>query len=149
VDHIKPNELPPSTDEYDFTPPPPPKMVPPISVDHMMHLFNDCPSASASNVDKFYLKRIPKKKVEPLSFRPERTNGNTGWGLHFVEILNTPLAVTVMFFVSLVIGLVFAIAWIVLKIDVQGAFTVSAYITSLATLAVMTWQMWEYVPRDS
>jgi hypothetical protein len=116
--------------------------VPPITVDHMMHLFNSCPSAHASSVNKFYLERIPRKKVEPLSFRPDRASGNIGWGLHFVESLNTSLAVTVMFTVSLVIGLVFAIVWSVLEIDVQGAFGVAAYITSLATLAVMTWQMW-------
>jgi hypothetical protein len=64
------------------------------------------------------------------------------WGLHFVENLNTSLAVTVMFTVSLVTGLVFAIVWSVLKMDVQGAFGVTAYITSVATLAVMSWQMW-------
>jgi hypothetical protein len=54
-------------------------MLPPISVDHMMHLFNNCPSAYTSNVNKFYLERIPRRKEEPLSFKPERIDGNIGW----------------------------------------------------------------------
>lgn len=113
-------------------------MMPPISVDHMMHLFNNYPAACAGNINRLYLDRIPRKKVEPVSVKPERMDENAVWGLHFVEILNTSLAVTAMFMVSLVIGLVFAIVWSVLKMDVQGAFEVTVYITSVATLAVMT-----------
>jgi hypothetical protein len=62
-------------------------------------------------------------------------------GTPFVETLNTSLAMTVMFIASSVTGLVFAIAWSVLKMDLQGAFGVTAYITSISTLAVMAWQM--------
>jgi hypothetical protein len=80
--------------------------------------------------------------MEPLSFRPERIDSNIGWGLHFVETLNTSLGVLVMFIVSTVLGLVFAVCWSVWRMDVQGAFGVAAYISSVATLAVMTWQMW-------
>jgi hypothetical protein len=140
VDHILPNKLPPTLDEYDFLPPPPVKKCPPIGTSHMMHLFTSC-SAQPSDTS-LYLRHIPKRKEQALSFRPDLVDAITGWGLHFVEGLNSALAVTVMFSVSLVLGIVFAICWSVWKQDVQGAFGVASYVTSVITLAVMTWQMW-------
>ncbi|TGO34116.1 hypothetical protein BHYA_0212g00210 [Botrytis hyacinthi] len=141
VDHIKPNDLPPTTNEYDFAPPPPPKMVPPIGPEHMLHLFQDCPSISDVN-SNFYLQRIPRRKIEPIAFNVNRLSEDLGWGLHFVEGLNTSLAISVMFILSSVLGIAFAICWTVLEKDIQGAFGVAAYITSVMTLAVMTWQLW-------
>ncbi|KAM0194450.1 hypothetical protein ACHAPC_000924 [Botrytis cinerea] len=141
VDHIKPNDLPPTTNEYDFAPPPPPKMVPPIGPEHMLHLFQDCPSVSDVN-SNFYLQRIPRRKIEPIAFNANGLSENLGWGLHFVEGLNTSLAVTVMFILSSVLGIIFALCWTILEKDIQGAFGVAAYITSVMTLAVMTWQLW-------
>ncbi|KAK6601362.1 hypothetical protein H4I96_06703 [Botrytis cinerea] len=141
VDHIKPNDLPPTTNEYDFAPPPPPKMVPPIGPEHMLHLFQDCPSVSDVN-SNFYLQRIPRRKIEPIAFNANSLSENLGWGLHFVEGLNTSLAVTVMFILSSVLGIIFALCWTILEKDIQGAFGVAAYITSVMTLAVMTWQLW-------
>jgi hypothetical protein len=77
-----------------------------------------------------------------VSLPPDLVDAITGWGLHFVEGLNSALAVTVMFSVSLILGVVFAICWSIWKQDVQGAFGVASYVTSVITLAVMTWQMW-------
>ncbi|KAF7948517.1 uncharacterized protein EAE97_003928 [Botrytis byssoidea] len=135
VDHIKPNDLPPSTNEYDFAPPPPPKMVPPTGPEHMLHLFQDCPSISDVN-SNFYLQRIPRRKIEPIAFNANKLSENLGWGLHFVEGLNTSLAITVMFILSSVLGIAFAICWTILEKDIQGAFGVAAYITSVVTLAI-------------
>jgi len=146
VDHIVPDKLPPSIDEYDFLPPPPLKKCPPIGAEHMMHLFTSC-SAQPQNTS-LYLRHMPKRKRNALSFHADQVKGNTGWGLHFVEKWNDSLAVTVLFSVSLVVGVVFAVCWSVWKKDVQGAFGVASYVTSVVTLGVMTWQMWlMYVPR--
>ena len=79
---------------------------------------------------------------QALSFRPDLVDAITGWGLHFVEGLNRALAVTVVFAVSLLLGVVFAVCWTVWRQDIQGAFGVASYVTSAVTLAVMTWQMW-------
>ena len=106
----------------------------------MMHLFTSC-SAQPQNTS-LYLCHIPKRRDKALSFRAELVEGNTGWGIHFVETLNSSLAVTVLFCISLVVGIVFAACWSVWKKDVQGAFGVASYVTSVMTLAVMTWQMW-------
>lgn len=141
MDHTKPNDLPSTINEYDFTPPPPPKMVPPIGPEHMLHLFQDCPSTSHINSD-FYLQRIPRRKIEPIAFKSHSLDGNLGWGLHFVEGTNTALAITVMSTLSPILGIVFAICWTIFEKDIQGAFGVAAYITSVITLAAMTWQMW-------
>jgi len=105
-----------------------------------MHLFTTC---SAPPLDtSIYLRHIPKRKNEALCFHPDKVEGNTGWGLHFVENVNSSLAVTMMFVVSLVLGIEFAVCWSIWRKDIQGAFGVAAYVTSVMTLAVMTWQMW-------
>lgn len=140
MDHIVSNKLPPTLDEYDFLPAPPPKQVPPIGPAHMMHLFNCHPDQHLTT--SFYLHYIPKRRDTALPFQPGRAEGNVGWGLRFAEKPNSSLAITVIFTVSLVLGLAFAVCWSVWKKDVQGAFGVAAYITSLMGLAVTTWQMW-------
>ncbi|PVH84838.1 hypothetical protein DL98DRAFT_651555 [Cadophora sp. DSE1049] len=139
VDHIIPDKLPPSIDEYDFLPPPPLKKCPPIGAEHMMHLFTSCSAQPQST--SLYLRHIPKRKDKALSFRADLIEGNTGWGLHFVEKSNGSLPMTVLFAVSLIVGIVFAVCWSYWKEDVQGAFGVASYVTSVVTLAVMTWQM--------
>lgn len=106
----------------------------------MMHLFTSCSAQPPTT--SLYLRHIPKRKDKALSFRADVVEGNTGWGLHFVEKLNGSLAVTVMFSVSLLLGIVFAVCWSIWRKDVQGAFGVASYVTSVVTLAVMTWQMW-------
>ena len=75
----------------------------------MMHLFTSC-SAQPQNTS-LYLRHILKRRDKALSFRAELVEGNTGWGIHFVETLNSSLAVTVLFCISLVVGLVFAACW--------------------------------------
>jgi hypothetical protein len=106
----------------------------------MLHLFTTCSALPPDT--SLYLRHIPKKKAEPLSFHAEKIEGNTGWGLHFVEVLNNSLAVTVMFVVTVVVGIVFAVCWSIWKQDVQGAFGVAAYVTSVMTLAARVWQAW-------
>lgn len=106
----------------------------------MMHLFTSC-SAQPLNTS-LYLRHIPKRKDQALSFQPDAIEDQTGYGLHFVEKLNSSLAVTVMFVISLVVGIVFGIWWSIRRQDVQGAFGVASYVTSVIALAVVTWQMW-------
>ncbi len=133
-----PDKLPPTVDEYDFMPPPL-KKCPPIGASHMMHLFTSC-TAQPLNTS-LYLRHIPKRKDKALSFCADLIDAQTGYGLHFVERKNSALAVTVMFIVSLIVGLVFGVWWTVRKQDIQGAFGVASYVTSVITLAVMAWQM--------
>jgi hypothetical protein len=38
VDRIAADMVPPTTDHYDFAPPPPLEMIPPLAADHMVHL---------------------------------------------------------------------------------------------------------------
>ena len=106
----------------------------------MMHLFTTYSSQPLTT--PLYLRHIPKRKDKALCLLPDRVDGNTGWGLHFVENLNSSFAVTVIFIVSLVLGIVFAVFWTMYERDVQGAFGVAACVTSVITLAAMSWQMW-------
>ncbi|RDW72149.1 hypothetical protein BP5796_08183 [Coleophoma crateriformis] len=138
VDGLVPNEVPPPTQkDYDFVPTPP-TIIPPISAKHMIHLFQNC-HREPSNSD-FYLQRIPKKMVQPLVFDPKRVDGNAGWGLNFVEVMDHSLAAKVMFVLSLVLGLGFGISWSIMEKDVSGGFGVAAYIVTVLTLAVVIWQ---------
>lgn len=89
-----------------------------------------------------YLRHILKKKGKALSFLADKIEGNTGWGLHFVENLDSLIAVTVMFVVSPVLEVVFTVFWGAYKRDVHDAFGVAAYVASVMTLAVMSWKMW-------
>ncbi|RDW66050.1 hypothetical protein BP6252_09685 [Coleophoma cylindrospora] len=138
VDGLVPNEVPPPTQtDYDFVPTPP-TTIPPISAKHMIHLFQNCHRAPDGS--DFYLRRIPKKTIQPLVFDPKRADGNAGWGLNFVEVLDQSLAAKVMFVLSLVLGLGFGISWSVMEKDVSGGFGVAAYIVAVLTLAVVIWQ---------
>ncbi len=105
-----------------------------------MHLFTSCSSQPLNT--SLYLRHIPKRKEQALSFRPDLVDAITGWGLLFVEGLNSALAMIVMFAVSVLLGVVFAVCWTVWRQDSQGAFGVASYVTIVVTLAVMTWQMW-------
>lgn len=106
----------------------------------MMHLFTSC-SGQPQNTS-LYLRHTLKRIDKALSFRTDVIEGNTGWGLQSVEKLNSSLAVTVLFYVSLILGIVFAVHWSIWKKDVQGAFGLASYVMSVVALAVMTWQMW-------
>lgn len=111
---------------------------------------NRCPTHDASlqllpfqpATGPFCVRHIPKRKDEALSFRADVIEGNIGWGLHFVERLNSSLAITVMFVVSLIFGVGFAVYWSIWKKDIQGAFGVASYVESVVTLGVMAWQVW-------
>jgi hypothetical protein len=135
--------VPPTTDHYDFAPPPPLEMVPPIAADHMVHLLlSECtPSMQSSS---FYLSQLPKKKDKPLKFsalHPSSLEFNTGYGLRFVETPDPSIIVTSLFVMAVVIGTAFGVCWTVFKKDMQDAWPIAAYFVSVMALAVVTWQI--------
>ncbi|KUJ13403.1 HET-domain-containing protein [Mollisia scopiformis] len=123
VDRIVADKVPPTTDHYDFAPPPPLEMVPPIAAEHMVHLLlSECtPSMQGSS---FYLSQLPKKKDKPLKFSallPPSLEFNTGYGLRFVETPDPSIIVSFLFVMAVVIGTVFGICWTVFQKDMQDA----------------------------
>ena len=135
--------VPPTTEHYDFAPPPPLDKVPPIAAGHMVHLIeSECtPSMKTTS---FYLSQLPKKKDKPLKFAvpvPLDPGINTGYGLRFVEKPDSSFVVTVLFATAVVVGTVAGVCWSVFKKDFQYAWTISAYFVSLVSLAAVTWQV--------
>jgi hypothetical protein len=134
--------VPPTVDQYEFFPPPPLDMVPPIAADHMVHLLlAEC--TPIMQVRSFYLEQLPKKKDKPLKFDTTIQVGhtdNTGYGLRFVEKSDPSVIVTFLFALAVLVGLTFGIFWSIFKQDLQNAWTIAAYVVSTMTLAAMTWQ---------
>jgi len=106
----------------------------------MMHLFNGCVELPLDS--SYFFDLLPKKKDGPIEFCQEKTDGNTGYGLHFVEMLNSTLALTVFFIVDIAASLVFGVCWSILERDLQDAWTIAAWISSILALTVVTWQAW-------
>jgi len=134
--------VPPTTEQYDFAPPPPLEMVPPIAAEHMVHLLlAECTPYMEANT--FYLSQLPKKKDKPLKFAAiaHLPDINVGYGLRFIEAPDPSVIVTFLFVMAVVVGTVFGVCWSVFKKDMQGAWTIAAYSVSIVALAVVTWQI--------
>lgn len=137
-----PDMVPPDLAEYEFQPPPPLDMIPPISAEHMVHLLL-AKCAPSMKVGTFYLDQLPKKKDKPLKYEsgvPVGPAKNTGYGLRLVEVRDSSLVTTSLFIIALLVGLGFGIFWSVFERDLQNAWSIAAYVVSTMTLAVMTWQ---------
>ena len=86
------------------------------------------------------LDRFPKKMKRPLVYRDK--GDNIGWGIYFTESLHIAMVVTVVFVLMLVAGLTFGICWSLLEQDIQGAWTVAAWITSTLALGLSALTAW-------
>jgi hypothetical protein len=139
VDHLVHPKMPPTTEHYDYKPVPI-NHLPPIGTKLMMHLFNGCVKLSPD--DSYFFHLLPKKKDDPVEFRRQDAMGSTGYGLHFVEVVNSKLALIIFLSVDVVASLGFGILWSVWKRDLQDAWTIAAWISSVLALAVVTWQAW-------
>jgi hypothetical protein len=135
--------MPPNIQHYDFAPPPPLEIVPPIAADHLVHLLTaECTATLQSG--SFYLDQLPKKRDKPLKFisrNPYNEDVNIGYGLRFVETPDPSVIVTFLFGIVLVVGIVFGVCWSVVERDLQDAWTIAAYFVSVGALAVVTWQV--------
>ncbi|KAL8646218.1 MAG: hypothetical protein Q9210_006262, partial [Variospora velana] len=111
-------------------------LIPPIGENLMTHLFHHPHEANEKAIT---FQRSPKKRKQRLAVCPQMGT-NLGWGIHLVEgwaMAKIWLLACIVFVLS---GLTFAIAWSVLKHDLQGAFGVAAFFTTLAGLGIGTVQ---------
>lgn len=74
------------------------------------------------------LNQIPKRIIGALQGKPIQPT--EGWGLYFQEGWNEKVIIHILFALFLLGSLVFGILWSILKMDIQGAFGVSAYIVT-------------------
>ena len=107
-------------------------VMPPVGEHLMAHLFHHPDEANDLGITFI---RAPKKRKEKLTICSQE-GISTGWGLHFVEswaMLHVWILILLMFGIG---SLIFGVCWAVLKQDVQGAFGVAAWMTTLVGIGV-------------
>lgn len=100
--------------QYSYKPIPP-KLIPPVGSNLLVHLFENPDHA---DVVPYLFERIPKRLRKKLSVSPQE-GSSIGWGIEFVEGIDT-----FVFFlcgcVCFVLCLVVAVVWTAIKDDIQG-----------------------------
>jgi hypothetical protein len=104
----------------------------------MMHQFYY--QSANSPATTFLSDRFPKKREEPLRYSEPSEEGNVGWGLHYIDERNTVLPLVVTILAGTLLSVVFGTCYGVLGKDMQDAWTIASWISSLFGLAVMAWQ---------
>lgn len=106
--------------------PVPPGVCPPVDPEYMAHMFNS-PSC-ASEIDTWILDQLPKRAHGQL--HGKRGQPADGWGIYYNEGWDKEAVALAVMVVFIVASLIFGILWSHFKMDVQGAFGVSAYAVS-------------------
>lgn len=135
VDVRKVPDMPPQArnEEYLYQPC---DLLPPIGENLMTHLFHHPHEANEKAITFL---RSPKKRKQRLAVCPQKGT-NVGWGIHLVEGWAVTKIWVLACLIFLLSSLVFAIAWSVLRHDIQGAFSVAAYFVALTGLGIGTVQ---------
>jgi hypothetical protein len=141
ADCIKRNQLPPKKVEFYAFDPRQPRVIPPIGTEFLLHRFHrpEC----GDGKDRC-LKQFPKR----LNRRPQHgqpPDYDVVWGLHIVEGPHFATVITWHIAVAAFGSLLFGVLYWYFERDISGAFTVSAYMTSLTSLAIGAWQVWIFL----
>ena len=135
VDIRKVPDMPPESkkDEYLYQPY---DLVPPVGENLMAHLFHHPEDANETSITCL---RAPKKRKMKLTVCP-RQGTSLGWGIHLVEgwVVSRLWLLGLMLFT--IGSLVFGVCWSVFRHDVQGAFSIAAYMVTLMGIMVGTLQ---------
>ena len=124
--------IPPDNQAHAYTyEPQPAECNPPIGPNLLMHLFDNPDHAECVPV---LYKKIPKKMRERLIACPVKKSA-MGWGIYFVEGLNIS-AIFIYGCSGFVSALVFAIAWSIIRHDIQGGFAIAAYMLAFLGFCV-------------
>ena len=128
------NDIPaPDNPDYHYAPVPI-DLMPPVGEDMLMHFFNN--PKCAEDVPAC-LERFPKKLREKLTCGEKAIA--PGWGLQLEEGVSKAKT-TIIYLFCVLVSSVWGILWTVLGHDIQGAFTVSAYIIGITVPLVTLMQ---------
>jgi hypothetical protein len=134
VDVMKVDDVPPPEDvEYRYVPAPP-KLIPPVGSNYLMHMFQhpDCADEEPTCLSKF-----PKKLKERLKCL---RGARPGWGLQLIEGWDSR-KIWIILFVFFGLGsLAMGVLWAVFEHSIQDAFSMAAYMVAFATVSVGTVQ---------
>lgn len=108
--------------EYDFAPE---DLLPPVGQNYLLHLFKHPEDYDGEEI---FFRRAPKRRG--------RLDVGVGWGIHLVEGFLASRVWTMVICFFAFGSLIFAVVWMAVMKDVQGAFGVAAWMTTLAGLSV-------------
>ncbi|KAH7116191.1 hypothetical protein B0J11DRAFT_443760 [Dendryphion nanum] len=103
--------------------PGPPVTYPPVLPDYLMHLFTS-PSCINEN-ETWVLNQLPRRICGKLSGKSHEPA--EGWGIYYEEGWDRNKIVWIVAILFLLGSLIFGVLWSKFKMDVQGAFGISAW----------------------
>lgn len=112
--------------------PGPPSVWPPIDPNYLSHLFKE-PSCINEN-DTWILDQLPKRLKGELVGKLGKPAD--GWGIYYEEGWDRDIITLVLVSMFIASSLVFGVTWSCFKMDVQGAFGVSAYMMAACTAII-------------
>lgn len=112
--------------------PGPPVTYPPVPPEHLRSLFLF--PRDADEKDDWIFKKLPKRVCGEL--QGQAGSPAEGWGVYYQEAWDRDLICVIVFLVFLLASVLFGSLWSIFKLDVQGAFGISAYIVAICA-AVM------------
>ncbi|KAF1953588.1 hypothetical protein CC80DRAFT_494485 [Byssothecium circinans] len=118
--------------EYRCSPAGPLAGGPPIDPKFLQHFFirPSCIPESSTSI----LNKLPKRICGEL--QGSASEPAEGWGIYFQEGWNGDIIMTLVFILFLMGSLLFGALWACLKMDLQGAFGVSAYMMTANTILI-------------
>ncbi|KAH9868640.1 hypothetical protein J1614_007712, partial [Plenodomus biglobosus] len=128
---------PSSTAEYRCIPGPPATQ-PPIPPEYFASLLN-CP-IQVHEQDIWILNQLPKRICGKLQGEIGKPAG--GWGIYYQEGWDQDLIILTIFLLFLLGSLLFGVLWSRYRFDVQGAFSISAYMVGASAVlitVIVTW----------
>lgn len=130
---LKNNIPPPENQDYRYAPVPV-DLIPPVGENRLMHLFDnpDCAEDVLACLDRF-----PKKLREKLACGDKAIA--SGWGLDLEEGV-CKKKTAVLYMVCVLASSIWGILWTILGHDIQGAFSVSAYMIGITAPLVTLMQ---------
>jgi hypothetical protein len=134
VDVKKVNSMPPATNSNYHYRPAPPKLIPPIGENHLLHLYHHPDHAEQSHI---CLTRLPKKLHEKLTC----IEGiNEEWGLQFIEDWNKKKISLLVVLLLVVASSGIGVLWSVYKHSISDAFAMASYVVAVVAAGVAALQ---------
>jgi len=118
--------------EYRCKPAGPLKSGPPVLPDILGHFFSSPSCIPEDNIS--ILNRLPKRICGEL--QGSAVEPAEGWGIYYQEEWDGDIITMLAFAMFLAGSLLFGVLWSCLKMDVQGAFGVSAYIMTANAILI-------------
>ncbi|USP82390.1 hypothetical protein yc1106_09664 [Curvularia clavata] len=110
--------------------PVPPKTTPPIPPEWLSGLIT-CPTDMDED-DTFILNQLPKRTCGKL--QGQTGEAIEGWGVYYQEDWDHDMIMWAALILLIVASLLFGILWSRFKLDIQGAFGVSSWITAVCAI---------------